>query len=105
MKTALLNQLKQVTSLPDRQNIAREHIQFSMLEGLHLCGAFRQIAFIGGTCLRLIHGLARYSEDMDFSASSLSEGKIDVGKLAKSMASHLKTSGFDARFRSKKRRV
>ena len=95
MKTDLLNQLKHVATLPERQNIAREHIQFSMLEGLHLCGAFRQLAFVGGTCLRLIHGLARYSEDMDFSASSQSSGKIDVGKIAKSVASHLQTSGFD----------
>jgi len=95
MKTDLLHQLKQVTSLSERQNIAREHIQFSMLEGLHLCGAFRQLAFVGGTCLRLIHGLARYSEDMDFSVSAQSSEKIDMVKIAKSLAAHLKTSGFD----------
>lgn len=95
MKTDLLERLKNITDLPLRHNMAREYLQFSMLEGLHLCGAFRHIDFVGGTCLRLIHGLARYSEDMDFSAANDGKSRMDLEKIANAMVSHLKTSGFE----------
>ena len=38
-----------------------------VLAGLYRGGFFEHAAFYGGTCLRLFHGLERYSEDMDFS--------------------------------------
>jgi len=37
------------------------------LAGLHRGGFFNHAAFYGGTCLRIFHGLKRFSEDMDFS--------------------------------------
>lgn len=37
------------------------------LAGLHRGGFFSNAAFYGGTCLRMFHGLKRFSEDMDFS--------------------------------------
>ena len=36
------------------------------LAGLHRGGFFDKAAFYGGTCLRIFHGMERYSEDMDF---------------------------------------
>jgi Domain of unknown function (DUF1814). len=37
------------------------------LAGLYRGGFFNKAAFYGGTCLRIFHGLKRFSEDMDFS--------------------------------------
>jgi predicted nucleotidyltransferase component of viral defense system len=37
------------------------------LAGLYRGGFFDKAAFYGGTCLRIFHGLQRFSEDMDFS--------------------------------------
>jgi predicted nucleotidyltransferase component of viral defense system len=37
------------------------------LAGLQRAGFFEKAAFYGGTCLRIFHGLPRYSEDLDFS--------------------------------------
>ena len=34
---------------------------------LYAGGFFESAAFYGGTCLRIFHGLQRFSEDMDFS--------------------------------------
>lgn len=48
-------------------NAQRETMQKVALAGLERGGFFEHAAFYGGTCLRLIHGLRRYSEDMDFS--------------------------------------
>lgn len=47
----------------------REVMQKVALAGLNRGGFFEHAAFYGGTCLRLFHGLRRYSEDMDFSLS------------------------------------
>lgn len=48
-------------------NAQRETMQKVALAGLERGGFFEHAAFYGGTCLRLMHGLKRYSEDMDFS--------------------------------------
>lgn len=45
----------------------REVLQEVALVGLARGGFFQQAAFYGGTCLRLFHGLPRFSEDLDFS--------------------------------------
>lgn len=51
-------------------NLLREYLQVLVLRSLHECEAFRPLAFVGGTALRLLHGLPRFSEDMDFSLVS-----------------------------------
>lgn len=51
----------------DRKNTLYEVMQQVVLSGLYRGGFFKEAAFYGGTCLRLFHGLRRYSEDMDFS--------------------------------------
>jgi len=50
-----------------RVNAQRETMQKIALAGLRRAGFFEHAAFYGGTCLRLVHGLKRFSEDMDFS--------------------------------------
>ena len=50
-----------------RRNALYEVTQQITLSGLYRGGFFDKAAFYGGTCLRIIHGLNRYSEDMDFS--------------------------------------
>ena len=56
-------------------NVEQEVMQRIALAGLHRGGFFQRAAFYGGTCLRLFHGLPRYSEDMDF---SLIEKRDDI---------------------------
>lgn len=51
----------------DRHNATYEVMQQVVLAGLYRGGFFEHAAFYGGTCLRLFHGVERYSEDMDFS--------------------------------------
>ncbi len=56
-------------------NAEQEVCQKIALAGLHRGGFFDHAAFYGGTCLRLFHGLPRFSEDMDF---SLIEKRDDI---------------------------
>ncbi len=50
-----------------QRNAMYEVTQQIALSGLYRGGFFEKAAFYGGTCLRILHGLNRYSEDMDFS--------------------------------------
>lgn len=49
-----------------RRNAVYEVSQQIVLAGLADGGFFDKAAFYGGTCLRIFHGLNRFSEDMDF---------------------------------------
>ena len=51
---------------PEKRNATYEVMQQVALAGLQRGGFFEKAAFYGGTCLRIFHGLGRYSEDMDF---------------------------------------
>lgn len=45
----------------------REIMQEVALAGLYRAGFFEKAAFYGGTALRILHGIDRFSEDLDFS--------------------------------------
>lgn len=54
----------------NKRNAIFEVNQQVILAGLYSGGFFDEAAFYGGTCLRIFHGLQRFSEDMDFSLLS-----------------------------------
>ena len=56
----------QATNAEERENAIKEILQEVALAGLSRAGFFHVAAFYGGTCLRLFHGLNRFSEDLDF---------------------------------------
>ena len=56
-----------------RRNATFEVNQQVILAGLYNGGFFDEAAFYGGTCLRIFHGLQRFSEDMDFSLLASSD--------------------------------
>lgn len=62
----MLSQYSIITD-KDRRNAIYEVMQQIALAGLYRGGFFDKAAFYGGTCLRIFHGLERFSEDMDFS--------------------------------------
>ena len=51
----------------DRRWLAREYLQARILESLQDAGSFTRWAFVGGTALRFLFSLPRFSEDLDFS--------------------------------------
>ena len=56
-----------ITTEQQKRNAIFEVNQQIILAGLYNGGFFNEAAFYGGTCLRIFHGLQRFSEDMDFS--------------------------------------
>ena len=61
-----LRQLVQRRGPLQARNIAREYLQARILGALQRAGAMTSLAFHGGTCLRFLFSLPRYSEDLDF---------------------------------------
>lgn len=57
----------EINTYTDRRNATFEVMQQIILAGLQQGGFFDKAAFYGDTCLRIFHGLQRFSEDMDFS--------------------------------------
>ncbi len=53
------------TGLPER-GVVREYLQAKILQGVQDSGAFLHWAFHGGTALRFLYSIPRYSEDLDF---------------------------------------
>jgi predicted nucleotidyltransferase component of viral defense system len=69
LKDILLEQLKKydIKKAEDEKDAAREITQGLVLYSLSNTPFFENGLFHGGTCLRILFGITRYSEDLDFS--------------------------------------
>lgn len=65
MKEHLRELIAPAAPLAARQ-LAREYVQARILSSLQRAGAMIPLAFHGGTALRFLYGLPRFSEDLDF---------------------------------------
>ena len=63
MKAYLANLFQPDTSPLERRNLTREYLQALILQSLQRSGAMTTLAFHGGTALRFLFSLPRYSED------------------------------------------
>lgn len=86
-------QLAGEASQGQQRNVLREYLQAHVLYSLQSVRAFERIAFVGGTALRLLFGLPRYSEDLDFFLEH-AEG-YSFGRLLGRVESDLANAGFD----------
>ena len=73
MKEYLRQLVGEATDDHARRSIVREYLQARILESLQDEGVFLRWAFVGGTALRFLYGIPRFSEDLDFSL-------VQVGK-------------------------
>ncbi len=82
--------------LEDSLHALREILQEIVLLGLWRSKFFEKAAFYGGTALRILYGLDRFSEDLDF---TLLEPSLDfnLSSYASALEKELSAFGFDAR--------
>lgn len=57
----------ELNTAEDELNALKEITQEVALYALYKVGFFEKACFMGGTCLRIVHSLDRFSEDLDFS--------------------------------------
>ncbi len=64
--------------------LLREYLQYRVLGIIFSSPFAEKLVFLGGTCLRIVHGNRRYSEDLDFDNLGLSKPEFQqVGELVK----------------------
>jgi len=96
-----LNQIKpyyRESLHPFDRFILREYLQFKLLEIIFASPFANKLAFLGGTCLKIVHDNQRFSEDLDFDNFNLSES--DFGEVTKHIEIQLGLLGYEVELRN-----
>jgi predicted nucleotidyltransferase component of viral defense system len=92
MKEEALTLIRGLSNPTDKLNLLREYMQALVLRSFHESEAFVNLAFVGGTALRFVYRLPRFSEDLDF-ALETREG-YNPQSWMKKVKSDLQFAGF-----------
>lgn len=74
-----------------KRAIIREFLQMQFLDSLYRKSSSAGLAFVGGTSLRIVRGLQRFSEDLDFDRIHISIEEMNV--LIEAVVAELKQTG------------
>ncbi len=83
-----------------RKYIIKEYMQLLILDYLTTTAFVKKIVFIGGTNLRLVKGIDRFSEDLDFDCKNLSDEEFIT--MTDGIVEFLKRMGYHVETRDKK---
>ncbi len=92
----------EIRSVQDSLRALREIMQEIALLGLWRSKFFEKAAFYGGTALRVLYGLDRFSEDLDFSLLTKGDG-FDLADYSESLKRELASFGFAVEVESRKK--
>ena len=93
-----------IKTAQEKRNAINEVMQEIALAGLYRGGFFDKAAFYGGTCLRVFHGLPRFSEDMDFSLTEKNV-EFDIENYFPAVIEEFKASGREVLITKKEKKV
>lgn len=82
-----------------QKHIVKEYVELLSLEWLSNSKYADKLVFIGGTNLRLVHGIDRFSEDLDFDCNNLTES--DFIEMTNKLIVYLQQQGFQAQAKEK----
>ena len=87
-------------SVNQKLNVTREFLQILSLKIINEKKFFNEIAFVGGTALRILYDIKRFSEDLDFSL--IRKQKYDFGNIHKELlrSFHLNGLPLEAKMRT-----
>lgn len=86
------------------QTKIREILQQTALLGLERHGFFEKAAFYGGTALRILYGLDRFSEDLDFTLLN-PDVNFDFAPFLEGMRKELSAFGFNMEVTKKNKNI
>jgi len=84
---------------PYKKNLLREYLQYKILEAIFESPLADKLTFMGGTCIHIIHGSPRFSEDLDF--DNLDIERDDFETLSQRVKRALELQGFIVELKSK----
>ena len=79
------------------RGILREYLQILILKELYRNNLGKKLYFTGGTYLRLVHNLKRFSEDLDFDSDSITKNEFE--ELVKKLRIELKRIGLESQIK------
>lgn len=82
-------------TIHDHENALKEIIQEVILLGLWRSKFYEKAVFYGGSALRILHKLDRFSEDLDFSLIQ-PDKEFEIKKYLRAVKSELELWGFEA---------
>ncbi len=85
------------TLQPFRRFILREYLQHKLLQLIYESAFADRFTFLGGTCLRIVHGNQRFSEDLDFDNTGITEADFDT--LSRIIEAGLEREGYQVEMR------
>jgi predicted nucleotidyltransferase component of viral defense system len=85
--------LKKEMTNEEKLNYCREFIQILCLKILDENRAFENMAFTGGTALRVVYGVKRFSEDLDFSV--FKKGGRQFAEINEKLVKGINLAGLD----------
>jgi hypothetical protein len=100
MKPVLMELLRNQPDDARRRSTAREYLQAKVLLSLQDHGAFADWAFVGGTALRFLFGIPRYSDDLDFSLVT-PHGDARFESLLRGVQTDFRSEAYDVDVKSK----
>ena len=92
MMDVLLKKLEKLETAQEKYNFTREFLQELILQILDRKGYFKNLAFVGGTALRVLYDLPRFSEDLDFSL--INKRGFNFKTLLKTIQKELELNGY-----------
>jgi len=104
MHQAIKNMLDRysLTTVNEYENALKEIIQHVVLLGLWRSDFYSKSAFYGGSALRILYGMDRFSEDIDFTL--LKPGKIKIEKYFGHIENELEAFGFKVEIEKKEKK-
>lgn len=85
--------ISQDMSIEEKNNRVRELLQIIMLKIMYDKDFFNSLAFVGGTALRILFDMKRFSEDLDFSL--VNKKRYEFSEIHSALISGLKLYGLD----------
>jgi predicted nucleotidyltransferase component of viral defense system len=100
MRDYIKSVVSKKASADDNLNRIREYIQAYFLYVIYRKKYYQDMVFTGGTALRFIYQIRRFSEDIDFSLSSRVK-QIDFNAMMRDIAQEFKQAGYALEIKTK----
>lgn len=104
MKEYLAELVRAGRTPAEGRNVAREYLQARILGSLQRAGAMVPLAFHGGTALRFLFAIPRYSEDLDFALERPGPA-YDLRAFLRAIEDELVAESYSVELRVSDRRV
>ncbi len=103
MEQIIRSRLDRTRSREENIHQIREFLQLLILRIINEINYFQYISFVGGSSLRLVYQLQRFSEDLDFSMTQ--KHGYNFKSFIESVEFHLRKAGLDLDVRVKEQKV